>query len=737
MTLRFRLPRRGLLLLCAAVVAAFSTFIFTRRNEPTSPAAPPPSTPKQPGPTPTTLGWNAHIALVSGDGVDGLRDGPATQARWSDPWGIAIDARGVTYVADAGANNRIRRIAADGTVSPLAGGREGFADGIGTAAAFDAPSGLALDTAGNLYVADTGNHAIRKITPQGAVTTLAGTGTAGWRDGPAVQAQFDAPIGVAVDDAGMVYVADTYNDRIRVIGLDGVVSTLAGGDAPGYGDGVGTQASFDTPCALAIDKAGTLWIADTGNGAIRRIARDGKVDTFARATMLGDKVLLRRPLSLALTHDGYLYVGDMAHGVVLQFAPDARPALLTGASGDGDRFVRPAGLALDAAGALHLSDAASHRLHEIRPLVAALAAQPPAPVGPAPDAPAPDTGGRWPVRPQNVRHEIVGTVGEARGAYHGDALDHLHDGLDIHNNVGAAVLAIADARIEDPLPAWGLGELREGISLDVLSYIHMRVGRNARDEPLDPARFQLLRDETGALERVRVRRGTRIKAGDVLGTTNAMAHVHLTWGNWGHTRNALALGFKDFADHVPPHIDGVQIEDADGKALAQKRRGRLVVPRDARGVAIVVEAWDQVDGNEARRRLGLYSLGYQILDKDGRPAPGYEQPRTTLVFDRIPADSAATKVAYAAKSGITVYGSSATRFRYVVTNRVRDGGFASGSWRTDELPAGDYIVRILASDHAGNTATKNRDVPVALMDPADIAPPKPERKNPRTRKSSR
>ncbi|HZT55028.1 MAG TPA: NHL repeat-containing protein, partial [Burkholderiaceae bacterium] len=540
------------------------------------------------GPAPTTLGWGARIALVSGDGIDGLRDGPAAQARWSDPWGVAIDTHGTVYVADAGANNRIRRIATDGTVSTLAGGHEGFADGIGAAAAFNTPSGLALDKAGNLYVADTGNHAIRKITPQGTVTTLAGTGTADWRDGPAAQAQFDGPIGVAVDEAGNVYVADTYNDRIRVIGTDGIVATLAGGNAPGYGDGLGAEASFDTPCAVAIDKSGTLWVADTGNGAIRRVARDGKVDTFARATMLGDKVLLRRPLSLALTHDGHLYVGDMAHGRVLQFAPDGQIAVLTGAGGDGDRFVRPAGIALDAAGALRLSDAASHRLHEIRPAAAAPSVQSPQPIGPAPDAPPPDTGGRWPVRPQNVRHEVVGTVGEARGAYHGDALDHLHDGLDIHNNVGAVVLAIADAKIEDPLPAWGIGELREGLSLDVLSYIHMRVGRNIKDEALDPARFQLLRDEAGALERVRVRRGTRFNAGDVLGTTNAMAHVHLTWGEGGYTRNAIALGFKDFADHVPPRIDSVQIEDADGKVLAQKRRGRLVVPRNARGVAIVV-----------------------------------------------------------------------------------------------------------------------------------------------------
>jgi hypothetical protein len=216
-----------------------------------------------------------------------------------------------------------------------------------------------------------------------------------------------------------------------------------------------------------------------------------------------------------------------------------------------------------------------------------------------------------------------------------------------------------------------------------------------------------------------------------------MAHVHLTWGNWGYTRNAIALGFSDFADHVAPHIDSVQIEDADGKALTQKRRGRMLIPRDTPGVAIVVEAWDQVDGNEARRRLGLHALGYQILAKEGSPVAGFEQPRMTLVFDRIPCDSAATKVAYAAKSGITVYGNAATRFRYVVTNTVRDGGFATGLWQAGQLPAGDYTVRIFASDHAGNIAMKNRDLPIALVEPADIEPPKAERKTAHAKKPSR
>ena len=141
------------------------------------------------------------------------------QARFDDPWDIVVMEDGTRYVADAGDSNRIRRIAPDGMVSTLAGGTEGFADGTGTAAAFNTPSAIARDLDDNLYVADTGNHAIRRITPQGVVTTVAGTGEAGYRDGPAAQAQFNGPIGVAVDGRGRILVADTFNHRIREITL--------------------------------------------------------------------------------------------------------------------------------------------------------------------------------------------------------------------------------------------------------------------------------------------------------------------------------------------------------------------------------------------------------------------------------------------------------------------------------------------------------------------------------------
>lgn len=666
------------------------------------------------GPAPTPFGWTAQLRLAAGDGARGMRNGPVAQARFDDPYGIAAAEDGTLYVADAGDNNRIRRIGSDGMVTTLAGFAEGFADGDGTAARLNTPSGLALDAAGNLYVADTGNHAIRKVTPLGMVSTLAGTGIAGFRDGAGTQAQFNGPIGVAVDAQGNVYVADTYNDRIRRIDLQGQVSTLAGGDRPGKLDGVGAAARFDTPTALAVDAQGIVWVADTRNNAIRRVAPDGTVVTPYYAGQDVAVPALHRPMSLALTRDGLLYVGEMSRGRVIQLSRDGRPHVLTGAT-QAQRLSRPAGLALDANGALLVADAGSRRLHRIAPVEAATATAMPTlgAVGPAPNDPLPATAGRWPLHPQDGWHEVVGTLGEVRGNYDNESRDHLHGGLDIRGDVGAQVLAIADGKVSSPSGAWGLGELGEGMAIDGLSYIHMRVGRDARDAVSDPSRFQLLRDQAGQPERMRVRRGTRFKAGEALGTINRMAHVHLSVGASGFERNAVALGFTGYADHYAPRIDGIELLDGGDQALPKRADGRVLVPRGM-GVQIVVDAWDQVDDNLPRRRLGLHAVGYQLLRADGMPWPGYETPRMNIEFNRMPADPDAVKVAYAPGSGITVHGSAATHFKYVVSNTVRDGELAAGLWQPDALPAGDYTLRITAVDYMGNAASSGQDLPIAL-----------------------
>jgi len=683
--------------LIAAALAA--TFLFApKTNDPHA------------GPAPTPFGWTAQLRLAAGDGVRGMRNGPVAHARFDDPYGVAMAADGTLYVADAGDNNRIRRIGSDGTVTTLAGFEEGFADGDGTAARLNTPSGLAVDRAGNLYVADTGNHAIRKVTPLGMVSTVAGTGVAGFRDGIASQAQFNGPVGVAVDAHGNVYVADTYNDRVRRIDAQGRVSTVAGGERPGDIDGVGAQARFDTPTALAVDAHGIVWVADTRNNAIRRIGPGGAVTTPWRAM----QETLHRPMSLALTHDGVLYVGEMSWGRVIQVSRDGQPLVLTGAT-QAQRLSRPAGLALDARGGLWVSDAGSHRLHRIAPVDAATAAALPVAgaVGPAPDDPLPTTEGRWPLHPQDGWHEVVGTLGEVRGNFSGESRHHLHSGFDIRGDVGAQVLAIADGKVSSVSAAWGLGEQGEGLAIDGLGYLHMRVGRDARDTVPDPSRFQLLHDEAGEPERMRVRRGTRFRAGDVLGTINRMAHVHLSVGASGFERNAVALGFRGYADRYAPRIDGIELLDASDMPLSMRADGRVPVPRGM-AVQIVVDAWDQVDDNLPRRRLGLHALGYQILRADGTPLPGFEAPRMNIEFNRMPADGDAVKVAYAPGSGITVHGSAKTHFKYLLTNTVRDGELATGTWQTGGLPAGDYTLRVTARDYSGNVAGMGRDLGLAL-----------------------
>lgn len=683
--------------LVAVMLAAALAWTFLR-----APAEPTPP----PGPAATVLGWTPDISLLAGDGVGGLRDGAGVQARFADPYGLALDSQGVLYVADGGDNNRIRRVYPDGRVDTLAGQGEGWRDGPAQQAQFNTPSSIALDVAGNVFVADTGNHVIRRIDIDGNVTTIAGDGTAGYLDGPAAQARFDGPMGVAVDAVGRVYVADTWNDRIRVIEPDGQVRTLAGGDAPGNVDGAGVGARLDTPVALALDGHGNLLVADMLNNAVRRLAPDGTVDT-----LLADGSLLNGPMALAVTHDNVVYISDF-DGKVVQLTAQGH-VLGLGGMAPQPRFSRPAGLALDADGGLYLSDAASYRVHRVRALAAG-ATPAPALIGPAADAPLPDTGGRWPLAPQLGWHEVVGTLGEVRGNFSGESRHHLHDGFDIRGDVGQTVLAIADGKVSSPFSSWSVGGQGEGFSLDRLRYIHMKVGRDARDRPLD-ARWPQLRDLDGKLERVRVRRGTRFKAGEPLGSINRMAHVHLSVGASGFQRNAVALGFANYADSFAPRITEVALLDDMDQPIKAGPGGRVEIPRQGPGVQIVVEAWDQVDNNLPRRRLGAYQVGYQILDAASTPLPGYEQPRFNIVFNRMPRENSATVVAYAPDSGITVHGSAVTRFRYLVTNTVRDGLVETGRWQPDALPAGDYVIRASARDYSGNEAVGARELKVTLL----------------------
>lgn len=657
-------------------------------------------------PASTRFGWPAAMTTVAGDGVRGYTDGASAKARFGDPFAVVVNARGTFFVADAGDTGRIRKIDPDGNVTTLPG-------------SFATPSGLALDKAGNLFVAETGAHAIRKIGPDGTVTTLAGDGVAGFRDGPASQARFNGPIGVAVDDKGNVFVADTYNDRIRVISSDGQVRTLAGRDMPGFADGQGSAAAFDTPTGIAIDRLGRLLVADAGNKAIRRVEPDGRVSTLAHTDPADGTDLLQGIVGLAPTWDGFVYLASYRRGRIVEMAPSGALRVLAGpgATIDGNAalpLTGPAGVAVDSSGALYVADATAYAIRKLslrRSDEAAIPVPIPAPAIPAllraPTFP-------WPLNPQSGWHEVVGDMGEVRGNYDGESRDHLHAGLDISAPMGEPVLASADETVRDPMPNWDVEGLSEGLRIDQMTYIHMRVGRTLSGTPLDPTRFQLIRDDQGRVTRVRIRRGTRFRVGDPLGTINRMAHVHLELGPPRAKINPLFLRLPGFGDRVAPHLDDVYLLGPSGERLTAVERGRVVVAATSGAVNIVAEAWDQVDNNAGRRRLGLYKLGFQILRADGTPVPGFEQPHITIEFDRLPMAPDAAKIAYAPDSGDTVHSDRRTRFLYLVTSIVRDGRAAPGGWNPATLPPGDYVIRVYAADLAGNVGSTGRDLAIIV-----------------------
>jgi len=649
-------------------------------------------------PVPTPIGWKANVTTIAGDG---------SPLVLSDPFGVAVAADGTIYIADAGESNRIRKISASGNVTTLAGGSEGFADGVGASASFNTPSALVLGKDGNLYVADTGNNRIRKITPDGRVSTVAGDGTAGYVDGAAAQAQFNGPIGLAISPGGDIYVADTYNDVIRMITTEGQVTTVAGGGTPGYADGEQKVALFDTPSGIVVVEDSGLIVADTGNRRLRKISANGNVTTLP---VSGEE--LSRPIGLAFSHDHYLYVTELDEARVVQVAPDGTARVIAA------QFNQPTGIAIgprvNKPTELFVADSGNYLVRKLDQATASSAA---ALVDQLPKLTNETLGQQsliWPVDPQQSPHEVVATMGEVRGSFNStDSRDHLHSGLDVFGPYGETVRAVRSEKVISPQANWGFDSLNEGFRAGVVSYIHIHVGRDKDGKMYNDPRFIPVHNGEGKLVRVRVRRGTRFRPGDAVGTINKMYHVHLNVGPPGGEINPLSLAPVGFKDDIPPTIekDGIQLLDASGKRLQEKQDARLVVSGPVR---IVVDAFDRNNMNNDRRRLGLYKLGYQVLKTDGTPSPGFEQPHINILFNRLPDDRDATKVAYADESGITVYGSKTTKFLYEVTNTVRDGQVARGVWDTTQLPKGDYVLRIIAADFSGNEAQDGRDVLITV-----------------------
>jgi sugar lactone lactonase YvrE len=317
--------------------------------------------------------------LAGSPGQSGGADGLGAASRFNRPTSVAVDRAGSVYVADYW-NHTVRVVAPDGVVSTLAGnpGQSGGADGVGAAARFGFPEGEAVDSAGNVYVADTLNHTIRKVTPDGAVRTLAGSaGQYGSTDGAGAEARFDHPAGVAVDQFGYVYVADKFNRTIRRITPDGVVSTLAGSAwKSGSADGAGADARFSLPSGVAVDGAGNIYVADTDNCAIRKITPSGMVSTLAggygHTDGTGAAAGFSYPQGVAVDRLGTVYVADdcsirkvTPEGVVSTLAGSLMSCGSADGTGSASRFYHPRGIALDRQGNVYVADSGNNAVRKI------------------------------------------------------------------------------------------------------------------------------------------------------------------------------------------------------------------------------------------------------------------------------------------------------------------------------------------------------------------------------------
>ena len=313
----------------------------------------------------------AEVTTFAGNGSTGSQNGIGKQASFNVPQGMAIDALGNIYVVDV-YNHQIRKITPSGVVTTFAGsesGLPGSQNGQGIAATFRYPIDIAIDKTGNLFVSDSGNHIIRKITPSGIVTTFAGSGIQKFEDGTGTNASFNIPYGLVFDSSENLYVVDSFNNRIRKITTSGVVTTIAGTGEKGSNDGIGTNSSFNFPQGITIDLNDNLYIADVYNNKIRKINPSATVSTIAGTGLAGKKdgiagaATFDGPTDVSFDNYGNLIVADMNNNNIRKISPLGIVSTIagTGAQGTNDgtatdaSFYGPAAIIINTIGEIFIT----------------------------------------------------------------------------------------------------------------------------------------------------------------------------------------------------------------------------------------------------------------------------------------------------------------------------------------------------------------------------------------------
>ncbi|REJ78799.1 MAG: hypothetical protein DWQ47_04980 [Acidobacteria bacterium] len=631
----------------------------------------------------------------------------------SEPFGIA-EKDGMLYFSDGAKGSiTVTSITDEGCWNPLGcSSRRVITEKMKT------PSHIAIEDGGDILVADSGDHTILRVSPEGEITLVAGvSGNPGFRDGKADQALFRAPIGIAVQD-GRIFVADTYNDRIRVI-ENGMVRTLAG-SGRGFADGDSASARFDTPCGIELLVDGRLLIADLGNRKLRTIGPDGTTSTFAgdgRRTVRDGGLTyssFSAPTDVAVGQNGEIYVadGDSVRVIGRRFVTIVETLTSTRRGfedkEDGrSRFNRVSGIAVAKGGDVYAADSDNGLIRSLGGRTGQ--------VKEAADLlktrewdgdinhfhPSPN----WPYDPPLEVREIAGTFGEIRGKRdRSDSDIYLHNGIDIPGSYGETARFVSNETVLDPEAVQNVGTLRELIRMPHYGYVHINIGRAADGTRFSDPRF--LFDENSGELTVRVPRGTLFEGGDPVGTLNRMNHVHFVKGRSGFEFNGLGpASFPYYSDKIAPVIEKIDLVREDWTPFETEADDERI--KVGGRVRVIAETYDRMDGNPERRRLGLYILGYRVFDSNGKQVGGANNDYLTIRFEKLPsADLASYIYAVGSRSGAT----GPTVFRYIVTNRLNAGKVTEGFINFDKLEPGDYDIEVVAEDWSGNRAVSRVSV---------------------------